>query len=331
MKTKMLFIACVFVPFYSIAQVTITSNVFPVVGDTIVRFFSDTTGVQPGPSGMGVTWNFSNLNAGQITTRIYLNPAQTPYGADYPGAVLCRKNFIDTYFTYWTPSSSKAEYHGFTEIGNTDVKLVDPANYYVFPASVGTIASDSVYSVSAGGTLMSPGRHYFNADASGTLILPNAIYPNSLRIKTELYVGDSAINSFSLNTEYSWFVPNKKDILLVIGSLNLNGTITRYVLFDNGPNLTFINDLHLSIDKIRTFPNPVSKKLQFSGVKIADHNMMVDVIGLDGRLVSKHAIFRSNSLKDYFEMDTESLKPGPYILRIFSDDKIEHLKIIKLQ
>ena len=75
-----------FLCFNSIYSQTLTySNSGLAIGDVISSRKADTTGVQPGPAGSNVTWDFSNLSIGsEVVSQIGINPAVTPYASSFP-------------------------------------------------------------------------------------------------------------------------------------------------------------------------------------------------------------------------------------------------------
>jgi hypothetical protein len=311
------------------AQPVITSSVMPVIGDTIIRSFADTTGISQGKSGPNITWNFSGLKSTTLSYRYYVNPMSTPYVANYVNATICRVNFTKDYFSYWKVTPSKAEYHGMTQTAIVDFRLTEPADYFVFPATYGTTSEDSVYALTYNGTLKSAGRMYVKADAYGTLKLPRCTFKQALRIKTVLYVGDSTINSYSKTTEYTWFNPYYKDVLLVVGYTEINRVITKYVLFNNDSfGLTGINQLNNKEVNFTVYPNPAKEKFYVHASNPADGRFDLQVTDLSGKeLIIKKDLIAGNG-NNIFEIDVQDLKPGFYLVMIKQQGKVYTNKLM---
>lgn len=325
---RILILVLFFLAQYGISQPIINSGVFPVIGDTIIRQFAKSLGIVQGNSGANITWDFSTLISDTPSYRIYVNPSQTPFVANYPNATVCRKDWTGIFYSYWKPLSTKAEYYGFTEIGNVDTKFTDPADYYRFPASYGMTYVDSLYAYTAGGTLQSPGKHYFHADAWGKLILPNRTYNSTLRIRTDTYVGDSIFGSYSLNTEYTWFANGTKDFVLVIGIININGNISRYVLYDKSKPVGI--EEFGNIEKLDIYPNPVSEYLNINLSKSSfSTNDKIEIIDITGKMINDYSLSSISRFNQRNSIDVSSLNNGLYFLRLITDDKVFVGKFIK--
>src|SRR3990172_3553742 len=89
------------------AQPTLTaSNTNPVIGDTIISYSADTTGVSPGSQGANQTWDFSNIAVDIVPNILsYVSPDSTPYGSSYPLANIAAVVGPGTYAYYKTSAS----------------------------------------------------------------------------------------------------------------------------------------------------------------------------------------------------------------------------------
>src|SRR4051812_5433102 len=110
MKKPLLFsLTLFFFATFLSAQVTLTYATHGIVaGDVYTIFYANGPTSNPGSSGTNQTWNFSNLNidTNSAQTTIYVNPATTPYAANFPTANLAGKQGVDNYFYYISTSSS---------------------------------------------------------------------------------------------------------------------------------------------------------------------------------------------------------------------------------
>jgi len=82
-----LILGLMLVSFQSEAQVTISSNSFPKIGDTL--FFGNTNNfdsIGSRRTGANVIWDFSNIVANQNLQYIYKDPSQSPNGTNFPSA-----------------------------------------------------------------------------------------------------------------------------------------------------------------------------------------------------------------------------------------------------
>jgi Secretion system C-terminal sorting domain len=249
------------------AQIPLNPAILPVIGDTVELYFSDTTGVNEGPAGNNQSWDFSQLKPTVMTQRIYLASDSTPYGNLYPAAGICRMDDQGALYTYWNRAFNKFEYHGFVQPFVVDQFYSDPAIYFEFPVRYNDQRTDSIYVFTNPGNLQSPGILYFHADGYGTLTLPRGKALAAYRIKTTTYIGDSTIQSYELNTEYSWYDNKHKDLLLAIGYTNINGFESKYVIFSNDsipPVNTGIYDSKEAMN-LSVYPNPFTDKITVEG------------------------------------------------------------------
>jgi hypothetical protein len=320
----------IFISAFIIAQPTITSNVLPVKGDTILMSL-DPTLVPAGANGANVTWDFStSLHQDILVERIYLDPTNTAYSSKFPNAKLCRTDGIGAVYSYWDNSNnSKSVYYGFVEPNVYDQNYNNlPLSYYKFPINYNDAFVDSLSAITNPGGIVGPGKYYFNADGWGTLKLPHKTVSNVLRTKSVIYIGDSSpsINSYSITTEYAWYQPSKKEPLLVISSVIINHALHRkFVIYDNGSS-TGINETALS-EMIKLFPNPVSDILTIcideTHIK---KECVISIFDITCKMQKTFIVNKSNPL---FQIDMSDLPKGIYFVNMLLGDKQLQQKIFK--
>ena len=326
MKKLYLLFLIFFISLIINAQPIITSNVLPVVGDTILMSF-DSTLVSVGSDGANVNWDFStSLNQDFFFERVYLNPINTPYSSIFPNSKICRTDGIGSAYSYWDNTNSNFSVcYGFVEPNFYDQNYNSlPLNYYKFPILYGNSFVDSVSAVTNPGNLLGSGKYSFKADAWGTIKLPNKTVPNVLRTKSVLYIGDSSItiNSYSLTTEYAWYQANKKEPLLVISTIIINHSLyKKFVLFDNTSS-NGINKNELS-ETFKIIPNPSKDiiNLNFSSIN-TNSDLELSIYNILGRKIFSSPL-NSNFLNIGF------LSKGLYIVKITDGKKYYQQKLIK--
>jgi hypothetical protein len=309
------------------AQPTITSSVLPVKGDTVLMAY-DSTLVAPGASGANATWDFSaSVHQDLPVQRIYLDPSNTAYASKFPNAKLCRTDGIGAVYSYWdNTNTTKSVYYGFVEPGVYDQHYNNlPISYYKFPVNYNDHFIDSISAVTNPGSIVGPGKYYFDADGWGTLKLPHKTVTNALRTKSVVYIGDSMppVNSYSLTTEYAWYEPAHKEPLLVISSVVINHAMHRkFVLYDNGfPS--GINELLVG-SKMHAWPNPASSRLfvELPGTLQKSEIRLLDAVG-------KTVLVSSLEGGNVAEVNLEGLCNGVYLMQVQSGDRFETSRIVK--
>ena len=96
------------------------------------------------------------------------------------------------------------------------------------------------------------------------------------------------------------------------------GSIIMY-LEANGEFIGFEDE---TVNNFKIYPNPAQNKLNFSGESQIE---LIKVYDLSGRLLIEKSIY-----SNHFTLDTSKLNTGEYIATIFSEQKQEHLKFLKL-
>jgi len=183
---KRFIILLVLSPFLGQAQI-IQGTAFPAIGSIYTLTLADSTGIQPGNNGTGITWDFSALvNTGSIQVDTFLLPSATPYGATFPTADIADHEIYPgtNYYVYYHNDGSE-----FQRIGNVQPDVViysDPANEFPYPVSYGNTFSDTYYAsynqTSTGTLVHMWGVATETADGLGTIILPTGTYSNVLRL-----------------------------------------------------------------------------------------------------------------------------------------------------
>jgi len=89
------FISCV-----SMAQITISNETFPVVGDTLFTVTDTDPSISVGAEGGNQTWNFSSLAGPFVTETRFLDPSEGSAGAQFPQATMVSvaANQFETYY-----------------------------------------------------------------------------------------------------------------------------------------------------------------------------------------------------------------------------------------
>jgi hypothetical protein len=319
-----------FISFALQSQPVITTNVLPVIGDTILMSF-DSTLIPAGASGANVSWDFSSiLHQDFVFARVYLNPVNTPYSSTFPNAKLCRTDGIGSAYSFWDNTNpSKSVCYGFVEPNYYTQHYNNlPLNYYKFPIAYGNSYVDSISAVTNPGNLTGAGKYYFNADAWGSIKLPNKTVSNVLRTKSVLYIGDSsiAVNSYSLTTEYAWYQASKKEPLLVISSIIINHVLyKKFVLFDNNSSTGIDNRDITEIFKV--IPNPAKDNVIINfETSIFDKNFELSIYDVLGK---KQFTKQLINLNDSKSLDISFLSKGLYIVKITDGKQVYQQKMIK--
>lgn len=313
MKNLLYLPVLVFINYTSNAQITLTAaNSNPVAGDTS-HFYSEN--MNPGDSGVNITWDFSSLNPLHRTTRIF-------GGAD--GPAFCHTAGLP--LSYWNDMIAICNYvsydgdslfatSGYNPIAMGGYTYRDPKLILRYPLSYnGTHYYDSFFYDDAwhsGSIDTNFGLVEMWADGYGTLILPDSTYSNVLRVKkieTGKYLDYE--DNFALverydyvDEYYEWYSATAQHDALLVIHRRISTTGTNNVMADR--------------EGIVVYPNPAHNSLI---VKSPADNVTVENIALLD-LVGKERLAAENKQKlKSFNVDVSSVPDGLYLLKIQTDE-----------
>jgi hypothetical protein len=260
------------------AQPQLTVDDLPSAGDKKIDYVADSTGIEPGPAGASVTWDFSTLkrisSMDSISSEVVV-ASSTPYASDFPAADLATKSVSGSSWAYYSSNSTQAALIGVVvSNGSTTVKqkYSDPQIIIKVPFSYNqsmTDAYEASYDAS-GVTIYRTGTSTATADAYGTLIMPHRTYTNVLRVKNVSstkdsfdFFGDWFITTTDA-TSYSYISPGRTAALLTIMyvSTTTNGIPsdgTKTVTFNDTDPLASVRKLPALSGKIDLYPNPATE------------------------------------------------------------------------
>lgn len=264
-------------------------------------------GVVPGiaQSGTAVLWDLSAVSYTEIgtTTDSVLDPAATPYAADYPGATHAVR-LVDQ-FGYYRIESTGVDDLGY-RLSPTGSSFVysDPAHIVQFPSVVGESWSDATQSGSTITTLT------VTLLAEGELRLADGTIPDAVLVRRE-YVGPS-----STATSTTWF--RRSDALRPLGNLLANGSVIVRAPVDL---LTAVEESSKLLE-VTVLPNPCTDLLSIWLTQAAG----VDLQLCDG---SGRAVLSQRSNSGLVYMDLSTLPKGLYVLRVVQGSASTVRKVVK--
>lgn len=297
---KFIIVLMVSLPFIGQAQ-TIQGSAFPVIGSVYIRTLTDTTGVQPGNSGTGITWDFSTLvNSGSTEVDSFLLPSATPYGATFPTADITDHEIYPgtNYYVYYHNNGS-----AYQRIGNVQPDTViysDPADEFPYPLSYGNTFTDTYYASyhqNNGGLVHMSGVVTETADGSGTIILPTGTFSNVLRCsgvrnEHDTIFGTPTIYVTLKVTFYTWYQTYLYFPLMQIATTDFtpsfgNPLHTKMVGYGMGIPAG-INDKTYPGEMMAVSPNPSPTGLfQFHFKDKSEQVHQVEITDVTGRIIYK--------------------------------------------
>ncbi len=267
------------------AQITITIAQLPYAGLGYVNSV-DTSFTIPVPAGGASTaWNFASLLTQDDTDTVgWTTASSTPYTADFPTANLASHSPTDSVYVYSTSNSggyylNGVRYYGVSAPFGVNKVVFNPANQYLpVPFTYGSTQNSYYRFVVDVDTALPYFRlihrvnQTYNGDGWGSLTLPNATYPNTLRVKNVQTTYDSLLtdvlglgfyipvsSTASQTTSYYWLRTQQPSLIctVIADSLGNNGVSAE---FFEGTAVTGISETtNTGATNVSVYPNPASE------------------------------------------------------------------------
>ena len=326
----------------AIAQPTLTAaNSSPALGDSIVYFILDSNATDYlSTAGAGVTWDYSNVAGyGTTTTQRIVDPATTPYVADFPSSQLCEE-LVGSGFIYRTnyPDSVVSEGYVVTDptLGTVTIILTDNLRYIEYPFTYTDMFVDAIDGTAdapiTGGTpIPYSGTMTVEADAHGTLTVGSTTMYNVLRIKnTENGVADAGIFGTIpiVRTQLWYYEPGTSNFpIFVHSTVSANGVTTSVVY-------SWVDaDFHVGVEEqsapeFSITPNPATDWMNLQLQSPQNGQVNLNVVSLTGKQVldlgNRTVIKGSQTIR----VNVETLAAGVYFVNARMGDAIQTKKLV---
>lgn len=303
------------------AQTLTYANSSPAWGN--IPYFTsqcDSSGITPGASGAGASWNFTPTNLHSPKT--YNTSNTTPGVAEYSAANVSVFSSSTNISYYNSDVNSLKYYGGSLTIGAIGVKLVynNPSIYAQYPMSLNSsTTSTPTGSITIGGALGGTftGNATVTATGTGTLTLPLKTFTDVVRLTTVQNL--NATLSFgvgSLNTitdDYYSTSASKAPIFSIQSSTiasTIGGTSTQTITtIQTNYDIVGINSISKPEIELSVYPNPTSSFINFSTV--STEATKVIAYDMTGKVVATEVIEMGKA-----KMNTSNLASGAYMYQV---------------
>lgn len=319
---------------FSYGQTVITySNHAPLIGySATVKSIPEVFGVDVGPDGAGVSWDFTQYEGAENVDYDFVDPQNTPYASMVSGCNVAQKMIDGAQYHFFEGTSQHTIEKG---IGQTvdQVNIYneypDPWKVMVYPFAFGNSFVDDYHVVLDMNPVIDMqqiiiGTMTVTADGWGTLTNPEGTYSNVLRIKkvhedsTALIIDGELVNTSSyIYNEYFWYSDSHRNFVQRIYEDVEFAYFT--VAYLTGEVAGIEDGMQ---DMISIYPNPVSNLLfiENNGSMQYDHAEITDV---SGRVIKNTAIEGSQQNNS---VDLSSLPAGMYFLKLINENAIIAVK-----
>ena len=330
-------------------QVFLTyQNNCPVAGDTSILL--EIVYVEPGNAGENLVWDFSGIRfTGKSTySAINSDPAAKTSGHS-------EKSFVDVEdgvdYNYLFSENSYSE----TDYGNASKKMSvvysDPIVRMKYPFVYGHQFSDHFsgemfYNRASRAAIN--GDYTVTADAFGTLVLPDRILKNTLRVKAvKQSLQEGVCGSCQCtHIRYYWYAPGYRYPVLMISHAESRYGIKEPVIINNGwvntDQKIYGSRAHasetngnpgVSGNLVIVFPNPFSEQATYNYLLSQQMPVMVELYDISGRFnitLERKQLQPEGLHSGTINASALGLPPGVYYLRFTFDMQVLVSKIIRM-
>lgn len=337
MKKFSTLIALALVSSFAVAQISVTAADMPQVGNSQYYTANDSTGVTPGASGQGATWNYATLTpSGTNFTITYGLPNSHPQGSGFPSSTMVEAATNQQY-RFMTANTDSVVLDGEKSISNTRMVYDIKPTLYVFPMTFGYTHSDSVHAVYPDGFISNVdriGEYTVEFDGEGSLTTPFATYPNVFRIKTvgvffdSSYTGAAKVNAVTVRYEWYSVGTTTPRMIINLTSVSINGgapQLGKDVWYaDNGIGI----DNSLSNFKLTVAPSLVEDRTSVSYTLDGSSTVNISVMNMLGEVVSSVVSENESAGVHSHEFDLSGLAPGMYTVSLEAEGGRQVKKIV---
>ncbi|HEY0977672.1 MAG TPA: T9SS type A sorting domain-containing protein [Flavobacteriales bacterium] len=276
--------------------------------------------VAPGIPGIGQTWNLAGLSADSSLAVEFVEPANTPQGAQFPTATIAEVNDVVT--QYYRVTANGIHFAG-SDDGESLIVHAPQGTYLPFPCTFGTTWStpqNATFTVE-GSTVTRTGTFSGHVDGSGTLVLPGATIPNVLRVHWTHVLQDvmGPITIAHVYDSYAFFTAGHGHPIAEV--------VTASIDFGGGPQVRQFSrwtaDVSTGIDVpeavgVSVFPNPASEEVSITWSADFGRRAAVSVMDMAGRAVmlGRYTAVQGTTTR----VDIQRLFPGMYQLVLVGEN-----------
>jgi hypothetical protein len=332
------------------AQNTLTfKNNGLIAGDSST--FREIRFVEPGNAGPNQIWDFSKIEFTGKSPVSQMQPASSAKssgGADFN--LLLKDNGYDYYMSSTESSLEERGYNN--NVNKMTLTYSDPVVKMQYPFSYGDQFSDPFTGVAlynGNSRIEFSGTNNVTADAYGTLIMPDMVIKNTLRVKsvkTGLQINTCGSTEIKI-TKYFWYAPGFRYPVMGLSSIETryrgeSPVITKTGYSNtsqqhDGSAITSSNDPGNQVEKsdvsVIVFPNPFTDKLSYNYFLRKQLPVSIEVYDMSGkysvRLV-KNQIQSEGLHSGELDAVTSGLTSGVYYIRFTFDKKVVISKVVKI-
>ncbi len=288
-------------------------DLVPTIGST--DSWRNTDYHAPGPATYGFVYDISNLVLGAADSSRTVDPASTPYAANFPNAsyTVFGLSYPEQY-DYYQVNTTQELYLG-VQTPTLSITMTDPMQTKKFPLALGTSWSDAHAEVlSVDGTITQRhGTSSGNYNGFGTVILPYGTFTNVARVeRTETYFDASSGNLLNAVHSVSYFAQGYRSPLFITTSF-IDGFLgdTTYLASVLDPDMVGIGE-NVNVINAVLAPNPTTDITYVAFSAAPAPNMQICVLDATGLVIR---IIQPTMGARRFAIDMAGMASGLYFVR----------------
>ncbi len=361
MKKNYFLLICLFtISLFAVAQPTLTqANFIGSIGDSTLYYAADTNTTTVDPTiGANVIFDYDSIISLNLTqTNYILDPTGTPGASDFPSADFAEKaSSSNTNYVYSKIFTDSLANIGFiadiTGFGEVTATYDDPEVIMKFPFNYGdsyTNAYSGTFSTLFNGfipvTTNGAGSVTVEADAWGTLLLPNAVMIDSvIRVKrVEQVITDAiiipppfsqTIDPLTIDaTVISYYKPSESKAAImsfIEGAYSQNGSVvaSNKTIISQYPLVIGVKEYELA-NEVKLYPNPSANGTTTLSFKLKNASTVsIQLLNNLGQLVENVYSGKLPSGTNRYDISTAQFSRGVYFVNILVDDAKMTQKLI---
>lgn len=285
---------------------------------------------QPGAAGKNVIWDFSNveLKDNMLST----SDIEGNFGESNVRAIR-----DDGYTFFFNVTDKGNEYTGY-EVGNRKMLYDKPILKTIYPQKFNTRFSGSfsgnIYTEGSDKVMHVEGTYSTHADAWGTLLLPDGISFQALRVRTTESNGQMEL------VKYLWYTQeNRYPVFVTMENYAIaNDGTTRHLIFSssflnaniNKSDNNYTGMQNIAASPYKVFPNPFKNEIRMSYNLPEKMNVAISLYDANGaKLVTLVSEDQSGNQIVSQDVSKYAQLPGVYILKIQLGGKVYTEKLMK--
>lgn len=312
-----IFLALTTLQVYAQDKVLTSDEMLPYGSMMHFKFADNFNAIDTNIQDIDVVWDFVGIPTSGAFSIEIMDPADTPYGGQFPDANYAYLESPQTAYRYFALDEMRMQRVG-SWFGGQLNTYTDPQIEYVFPMEYGASSFDTWDNTNSsfGGT------YSLQCLGDGTLILPNGTYDNTLFVRVH-------VEEFIEYDAYFWYSADNGAILLEYFIGDGFFTSTFALVLDE---LTSTVGTHAPsfVDKL-SYNNPVTDQLNLELWTAAAEPVQYKLLSLNGTCLQTGQLNTAGQEYAPLQLDMSGYHAGMYFLQLIAPEELRTISLVKVE